>query len=184
MMVSLQRPRPSDWMTSATRATFCARVMLLGRRSMAAKYSVSYTVSDSYSRSSCAAQLVLSTIPCTQQQATDPQSTFPCWHMPSLDMSTFTTGEYAAHSTSASNSVSGTNAAPSVPACAHALCSASAHAPDQGWWPASRARLQYEADLALGALAQRLAVERGRALQLHRPAPVRRALSPGNLTSK
>lgn len=53
MMVSLQRLRPKAEMTLATRSFFCSAVKSLGRRSMAAKYSVSHTVKDSYSRSSC-----------------------------------------------------------------------------------------------------------------------------------
>lgn len=53
MIVSLQRLRPKAEMTLATRSFFCSAVKSLGRRSMAAKYSVSHTVKDSYSRSSC-----------------------------------------------------------------------------------------------------------------------------------
>lgn len=53
MMVSLQRFRPSAAMTLATLCFFCSVDISLGSRNMAAKYSVSQTVSDSYNKSSC-----------------------------------------------------------------------------------------------------------------------------------
>lgn len=53
MMVSLQRFRPNAAMTLATLCFFCSVDISLGSRSMAAKYSVSHTVKDSYNKSSC-----------------------------------------------------------------------------------------------------------------------------------
>lgn len=53
MMVSLQRLRPRAAITLATLSFFCSAVNSLGSLSIAAKYSVSHTVKDSYRRSSC-----------------------------------------------------------------------------------------------------------------------------------
>jgi len=53
MMVSLQRFRPNAAMTLATLCFFCSVDISLGSRNMAAKYSVSHTVKDSYNKSSC-----------------------------------------------------------------------------------------------------------------------------------
>lgn len=53
MMVSLQRLRPSAAMTFATLCFLSSALMVLGNRSMAAKYSVSHTVKLSYNKSSC-----------------------------------------------------------------------------------------------------------------------------------
>lgn len=70
MMVSLQRLRPRAAVTLATLCFFCSVLKSLGSLSMAAKYSVSHTVNDSYSRSSCSGVTSIGTCVSTAQWMT------------------------------------------------------------------------------------------------------------------